>query len=68
MGAITAKSIRLIDILGKMNDNAAVLIVHNNGRSTTLESVREIRKIFKPHLGDEVKSIGCNNNIQTVYI
>lgn len=68
MGAIKAKPIRLIDILGVMHEDMYVIITFNGGRNSYSNAVRQAEVDFKPELGKEVKGVATSNGVIQIFI
>lgn len=68
MGAIKAKPIRLIDILGCMNLESYVVITFNNGRNSYSNTVRQAERDFSKELGAVLKGLTVSSGVLQVFI
>lgn len=68
MGAIKAKPVRLIDILGCMNRESYIVITFNNGRNSYSNTVRQAEKDFSKELGVALKGLTVSGGVLQVFI
>lgn len=68
MPAIKAKPVRLIDVLGTINEQEIVVITFNHGRNSCSNTVAFLEDEFKRDLSTAIKGMTCRGGAINIYI
>lgn len=68
MPAIKAKPVRLIDILGTINEQEIIKLTYNHGRNSCSNTVAFIENEFKRDLSTTIRGMTCRNGKINIYI
>lgn len=68
MGAIKAKPVRLIDLLGTLNEQEIVVIRLNSGRNSFSNTVGNLEKELRSELNKNINGITCMSGTINIFI
>lgn len=68
MGAIKAKPVRLIDLLGTLNEQEIVVVRLNSGRNSFSNTVGNLEKELRSELNKNINGITCMSGTINIFI